>query len=58
MAEFQPKAPKLPKTALEKDTQKRIIVVIERANLETAKVGKEYQLLNCCLLYTSDAADD
>jgi rRNA small subunit pseudouridine methyltransferase Nep1 len=47
MAEFQPKAPKLPKTGLEKDTAKRVIVVIERACLETAKVGKEYQLLNC-----------
>lgn len=47
MAEFQPRPPKLPKTAVERDTQKRIIIVIERANLETAKVGKEYQLLNC-----------
>lgn len=38
MAEFQPRPPKLPKTATERDTQKRIIVVIERACLETAKV--------------------
>lgn len=47
MAEFQPRPPKLPKTAMERDTQKRVIIVIERACLETAKVGKEYQLLNC-----------
>jgi len=40
--------PKLPKTPLEKDTQKRLIVVLEGANLETVKTGKDgYALLNC-----------
>eukprot|EP01134_Creolimax_fragrantissima_P003874 CFRG3874T1 len=46
MSEFQPSQPKLPRTAMEKISMKRVIVVIEKANLETAKIGKEYQLLN------------
>lgn len=29
---------KIPKTLVEKDTQKRLIVILERANLETIKV--------------------
>ena len=30
-----------------KSTDKRLIVVLEQANLETIKVGKVYELLNC-----------
>ncbi|KAI8910803.1 Alpha/beta knot methyltransferase [Gorgonomyces haynaldii] len=45
------KAPKVPKTLREKSTAERLIVVLEQASLETAKLksGKEgyYQLLNC-----------
>eukprot|EP00128_Syssomonas_multiformis_P009709 Colp12_sorted_trinity150504_noHs@32852 len=39
--------PKLPETPMEKDAMKRVIVVLENASLETVKVGKEFQLLNC-----------
>ena len=46
-----PQAPKVPKTANEKENTRRLIVVLESACLETYKVGKEkdarYQLLNC-----------
>ncbi|XP_063902536.1 ribosomal RNA small subunit methyltransferase NEP1-like [Zophobas morio] len=45
--EFQPQTPKLPKNQRERDNQKRLIVVLERACLETGKVGKEFHLLNC-----------
>mmetsp|Transcript_15815 Transcript_15815/g.26192 ORF Transcript_15815/g.26192 Transcript_15815/m.26192 type:complete len:243 (+) Transcript_15815:18-746(+) len=38
--------PKLPRTPLEKETAKRLIVILENANLETVKAGKEFQLLN------------
>ncbi|TPX31985.1 hypothetical protein SmJEL517_g04832 [Synchytrium microbalum] len=45
------RAPKLPKTKLEKDNAKRLIVVLEQASLETVKLGKgkegHYALLNC-----------
>ena len=30
-----------------KPTEKRLIVVLENANLETIKIGKVYELLNC-----------
>lgn len=30
-----------------KSSEKRLIVVLEQANLETIKVGKVYELLNC-----------
>jgi hypothetical protein len=43
-AEFQP--PKLPKTLAEKDTAKRLIVILENASLETVKVGAGFHLLN------------
>lgn len=33
------KPKKIPKTLTEKDTQKRLIVILERANLETIKVS-------------------
>ncbi|KAJ3051651.1 Ribosomal RNA small subunit methyltransferase mra1 [Rhizoclosmatium sp. JEL0117] len=43
--------PKTAKTATEKATQKRLIVVLEQASLETVKLGKgkegHYALLNC-----------
>jgi len=40
--------PKLPKTLKEKEETKRLIVVLEGANLETIKTGKDdYALLNC-----------
>ncbi|RKO87088.1 Alpha/beta knot methyltransferase [Blyttiomyces helicus] len=46
-----PKPPKIPKTPLEKDSAKRLIVVLEQASLETVKLGKgkegHYALLNC-----------
>ncbi|KAG1451979.1 hypothetical protein G6F56_007940 [Rhizopus delemar] len=45
-----PQAPKVPKTKLEKDNARRLIVVLEGATLETLKIGKNkeghYQLLN------------
>eukprot|EP00288_Rhodomonas_lens_P013349 CAMPEP_0177707780 /NCGR_PEP_ID=MMETSP0484_2-20121128/9932_1 /TAXON_ID=354590 /ORGANISM="Rhodomonas lens, Strain RHODO" /LENGTH=261 /DNA_ID=CAMNT_0019219313 /DNA_START=11 /DNA_END=794 /DNA_ORIENTATION=- len=40
-------APKVPKTPAEKDSAQRLIVVLERASLETVKAGKSYELLNC-----------
>ncbi|CAH1759299.1 8723_t:CDS:2 [Entrophospora sp. SA101] len=46
-----PKAPKLPKTFEEKETTRRLIVVLEKATLETYLVPKsrppQYQLINC-----------
>jgi len=30
-----------------KSSEKRLIVVLEQANLETIKIGKVYELLNC-----------
>eukprot|EP00056_Hartaetosiga_gracilis_P016824 m.5926 g.5926 ORF g.5926 m.5926 type:complete len:240 (+) comp4766_c0_seq1:55-774(+) len=39
-------APKLPKTLHERESSKRLIVVLENASLETTKVGKSYQLVN------------
>ncbi|KAF9358756.1 Ribosomal RNA small subunit methyltransferase mra1, partial [Mortierella sp. NVP85] len=46
-----PQAPRVPKTAVEKDKTRRLIVVLESACLETYKVGRDkdarYQLLNC-----------
>ncbi|SAM04613.1 hypothetical protein [Absidia glauca] len=45
-----PQAPKVPKTMLEKENARRLIVVLEGATLETLKIGKNkegnYQLLN------------
>lgn len=45
------KAPKAPKTPLEKENAVRLIVVLEHASLETVKIGKskegKYALLNC-----------
>ncbi len=45
--EFQPKRAKVASSEHEKATAKRLIVVLERACLESAKVGKDFQLLNC-----------
>lgn len=46
-----PVPPKLPRTLNEKDTFKRVIVVLDMAPLEIVKVGKskdsKYHLLNC-----------
>ncbi|RUS22298.1 Alpha/beta knot methyltransferase [Endogone sp. FLAS-F59071] len=46
-----PHAPKVPKTLIEKEKARRLIIVLENACLETYKVGKNkearYQLLNC-----------
>lgn len=50
-----PHAPKVPKTLIEKEKARRLIVVLENACLETYKVGGKnrdardarYQLLNC-----------
>ncbi|KAJ3222369.1 Ribosomal RNA small subunit methyltransferase mra1 [Clydaea vesicula] len=45
------KAPKIPKSQGEKEMQKRLIVVLSQASLETVKVGSgkegRYALLNC-----------
>lgn len=45
-----PQAPKVPKTMVEKEKTRRLIVVLEQATLETLKIGKKqegnYQLLN------------
>lgn len=40
------KVPRLPQTFTEKASAKRLVVVLEGANLETVKNGNEYQLLN------------
>eukprot|EP00761_Pharyngomonas_kirbyi_P006944 gb/GECH01006953.1/.p1 GENE.gb/GECH01006953.1/~~gb/GECH01006953.1/.p1 ORF type:complete len:238 (+),score=24.56 gb/GECH01006953.1/:1-714(+) len=37
---------KLPRTAVERDERKRLIVVLDQCPLETAKVGKDYRLLD------------
>lgn len=44
--EFDRKEPKIPTTEEEKEQWKRVIVVLDDAPLETAKIGHEYQLLN------------
>jgi rRNA small subunit pseudouridine methyltransferase Nep1 len=41
------KAPNHLRTLHEKDQAKRLIVILENASLETAKVGQKYELLNC-----------
>jgi len=38
--------PKLPKTLSEKNSSQRLIVVLEGAGLETAKVGRKFELLS------------
>ena len=38
---------KVPKTLAQRDTQKRLIVVLERANLETVKVSYKYNQCIC-----------
>jgi len=40
-------APKIPKTLQEKENAKRLIVVLDGANLETIKMKDDYTLLNC-----------
>lgn len=49
-AHMVPQAPKIPKTAIEKENARRLIVILEEATLETLKIGKNkeghYQLLN------------
>eukprot|EP00040_Diaphanoeca_grandis_P014471 m.73472 g.73472 ORF g.73472 m.73472 type:complete len:242 (-) comp24561_c0_seq1:59-784(-) len=39
-------APKIPRTMVEKESAKRLIVILEGAGLETVKVGKSFQLLS------------
>ncbi|XP_065174858.1 ribosomal RNA small subunit methyltransferase NEP1-like [Sycon ciliatum] len=41
------KPAKLPKTLHERETDRRVIVVLEKASLETVKVGTKFELLNC-----------
>jgi len=38
---------KMPRTVRAKDQQKRLIVVLENASLETVKAGKSFELMNC-----------
>ncbi|CAF0795902.1 unnamed protein product [Adineta ricciae] len=45
--EFQTDEPLVNKIKKTKSSDKRLIVVLEQANLETIKVGKVYELLNC-----------
>jgi rRNA small subunit pseudouridine methyltransferase Nep1 len=40
------KPQKIPKTLVEKDNQKRLIIILEKANLETIKIGQNFELLN------------
>ena len=41
------KSPNHLRTLHEKDREKRLIVILEKSSLETIKVGKQYELLNC-----------
>jgi len=41
------KPPNHLRTLHEKDQEKRLIVILENSSLETVKVGKQYELLNC-----------
>ena len=34
-----PQAPKVPKTTIEKENSRRLIVILEQATLETLKIG-------------------
>ncbi|CAH3178786.1 unnamed protein product [Porites evermanni] len=38
---------KVPRTLKEKDSGKRLIVILEKASLEAVKNGKNFELLNC-----------
>merc|ERR1711931_495107 len=42
-----PTPSKMPKTVRPNDQQKRLIVVLENASLETVKAGKSFELMNC-----------
>ncbi|XP_057295082.1 ribosomal RNA small subunit methyltransferase NEP1-like [Hydractinia symbiolongicarpus] len=42
-----PTPSKIPRVSKSKDQQKRLIVILERASLETVKNGKNFELLNC-----------
>ena len=44
--EHSSEAPRVPKTAAERDSGRRLIVVLEQAALETVKTNRGYQLLN------------
>jgi rRNA small subunit pseudouridine methyltransferase Nep1 len=46
MAQPQDKA-RLPKSFKERESARRLIVVLDGAQLETVKNGSEYELLNC-----------
>lgn len=46
-SEAAKKPPNHLRTLAEKDKEKRLIVILEKASLETVKVGKQYELLNC-----------
>jgi rRNA small subunit pseudouridine methyltransferase Nep1 len=41
------KAPKMPRNRFERDSQKRLVIVLEACWLESVKVGHHYELLNC-----------
>lgn len=42
-----PSKAKIPRVSRPKDREKRLIVILERASLETVKNGKTFELLNC-----------
>lgn len=39
-------APRIPKTAIERNDWQRVIFILEKASLESVKVGKKFELLN------------
>jgi rRNA small subunit pseudouridine methyltransferase Nep1 len=41
------KPAKIPKTLVERDRTKRLIIVLENSSLESAKLGKDFELLRC-----------
>ncbi|XP_048880872.1 ribosomal RNA small subunit methyltransferase NEP1 [Brienomyrus brachyistius] len=45
--EYEPKPAKQMRNLHEKMSEKRLVVVLEGATLETVKVGKSFELLNC-----------
>jgi len=45
--DYVAKPPKILANMHLKNQEKRLIVILEKANLESAKIGKEFELLNC-----------
>ncbi|XP_062395182.1 ribosomal RNA small subunit methyltransferase NEP1 [Sardina pilchardus] len=45
--EYEPKRVRLPQRLQDRMTERRLVVILEGATLETVKVGKTFELLNC-----------